>query len=304
MAERDWAGVLVIDKPSGPTSHDVVAAVRRLAGLRRVGHCGTLDPLATGVLVVCLGAYTRLSEWLSRGEKEYEATLFLGATSDTGDRQGQIVPRPGAPLPDPGTIAAAAAQFTGRIAQVPPVFSALKVDGVRSHRLARRRQAVALPARQVQVERLEVLGYQPPRLCLRVVCSAGTYIRSLAGDLGECLGCGAYVEALRRHRSGSLGLRDALTLEQLREVAACGGLEARMVPLRRALSGLSAVVLAPADLEVFACGGAVQSVQSPEGLPCAVFGQDERLWGIGRREGDRLRPVRVFAPAAAGQGRG
>lgn len=296
MNEVGREGVLVVDKPSGPTSHDVVALVRRLFGVRRAGHCGTLDPLATGVLVLCLGVYTRLSEWLSRGEKEYETTLFLGGRSDTGDRQGHIVPA-GVPLPQQAAIAAALPRFEGSIAQVPPAFSAVKINGVRSYRLARRHQEVRLEARQVQVSAIELLEYAPPRLQLRIACSAGTYIRSLAADLGEHLGCGAYVEELRRLRSGELDLAEALTVDQLREVAAGGGLEEKLIPPRRALAGLTAVVLAAGELEVFAHGGVVRGpAPLPQDQLCAVYGQDERLWGLGRPEAGQLRPVRVFAP--------
>ena len=157
-------GILVIDKEVGPTSHDVVARMRRILGMRRIGHCGTLDPLATGVLVLCLGPYTRLSEWISSGDKEYEATLRLGAESDTCDAQGQIEAVSDAPVPSDTDVARAVASFRGEIDQVPPAYSAVKVDGVRSYKLARRNQAVDLKARRVQIHDLRVAEYDYPRL--------------------------------------------------------------------------------------------------------------------------------------------
>jgi tRNA pseudouridine55 synthase len=292
--------VLVVDKSAGPTSHDVVAGVRRIFGLRRVGHCGTLDPLATGVLVVCLGAYTRLSDWLSQGEKEYDAVLALGGRSDTGDRQGTIEEVPGE-LPSREGIEAALRRFRGQIRQVPPAYSAVKVAGVRSYKLARSRQAVALEPREVEVGSLELLCYQPPLVGLRVRCSRGTYIRSLAADLGEVLGCGAYVDQLRRLRVGRLGLADAHTADQLRELSALGRLDQALVPLRRALGDLPAFELLPEEAQVFAHGGRVRSMGGPVAQgECAVYGEG-RLLGIGCLALGELRPLRVFgsqAPAA------
>ena len=294
MSERE--GVLVVDKTSGPTSHDVVAGVRRILNMRRVGHCGTLDPLATGILVICLGAYTRLSDWLSRGEKEYESVFFLGARSDTGDSQGKIEAST-QDMPDLGVIRAALRRFEGRIDQVPPAFSAVKVDGVRSYRLARQQQAVTLEARQVEIGPIEILEYQPPRLRVRIVCSRGTYIRSLAVDLGEALGCGAYVDALRRLRVGTMGLARAITLEQLRQVSEEGRTEEVLMPVQEALSQLPNLELNAAELQVFINGGRVRlSEPQLEGGEYAVYGSEGRLWGIGAWTAGQFYPLRVFVP--------
>ncbi|MBI2503108.1 MAG: tRNA pseudouridine(55) synthase TruB [Candidatus Latescibacteria bacterium] len=293
MGERD--GVLVVDKASGPTSHDVVAGVRRIFSMRRVGHCGTLDPLATGVLVVCLGAYTRLSDWLSKGDKEYESVFFLGARSDTGDRQGQIQVAAVQDHPGPAAVSSALQQFTGLIQQVPPAYSAIKVDGVRSYRLARRQQPVALDARQVEVKAIEVLAYRPPRLRLRILCSRGTYIRSLAMDLGEALGCGAYVEDLRRLRVGKLDLDRAYTLDQLQVLGSEDRLGEVLVPVPQALSQLPACELSPGQIQVFAHGGSLRpaGIWSRQG-ECAVYGAQGRLLGIGSWAEGELRPLKVF----------
>lgn len=293
MSERD--GVLVVDKTTGPTSHDVVAGVRQVFGMRRVGHCGTLDPLATGVLVVCLGAYTRLSDWLSKGDKEYETILVLGAHSDTGDRQGRIQLLTET-LPAAEAVVAALGQFKGMIQQVPPAYSAVKVDGVRSYRLARIQQPVVLAPRSVEVKNIEVLGYELPRLKLRICCSRGTYIRSLAADLGEALGCGAYVEELRRLRVGELQLQQAFTFDQLRELAAQDRLGEALIPIQQALGQLPACELSAAETQVFVHGGTLRPAgnELSDG-ECAVFSGEGHLLGIGNLDRGALRPQRVFA---------
>lgn len=302
MSERD--GILVVDKTTGPTSHDVVAGVRRLFGMRRVGHCGTLDPFATGVLVVCLGAYTRLSDCLGRGDKEYETLFVLGQTSDTGDRTGRLEAGPG-PLPAAGQVAETLDTFRGVIQQVPPAYSAVKVGGVRSYKMARSQQPLALEPRTVEIKEIAVLVNQPPHLRVRVRCSRGTYIRSLAVDLGAALGCGGHVAELRRTRSGSLGLGDGFNFDQLRTMATAGTLEEALVPVERALAGMPAWTLSASESQVFAQGGA----QRPEGMglldgECAVYAEG-RLLGLGQAMEGSLRPVRVFArPEAVAVGRG
>ena len=300
-------GILVIDKEVGPTSHDVVARMRRILGMRRIGHCGTLDPLATGVLVLCLGPYTRLSEWISSGDKDYDATLRLGALSDTGDAQGEIEAVSGAVAPSEAAVAQAVAHFRGEIDQVPPAYSAVKVDGVRSYELARRNQAVDLKSRRVQILDLRVAEYDYPRLCVHVGCSKGTYIRSLARDLGSSLGCGAYVEALRRTRVGGLDLGSALSVNEVEAAAARGEVADCLVPPIRALDGLSTVRLEPSQLEIFEHGGRVtidgDSVTQASRVPeCAVLDTRERLRGVARwiDGGRTLRPLKVLPRPGGG----
>ncbi|MFC1526523.1 tRNA pseudouridine(55) synthase TruB [Candidatus Latescibacterota bacterium] len=288
-------GILVIDKESGPTSHDVVKVLRRVLGMRRVGHCGTLDPLATGVLVACFGRYTRLCDWIGTGEKEYEATLRLGAVSDTGDAEGKVTQVEGAPLELP-VVAEALVPFRGWIDQVPPAHSAVKVRGVPSYRLARRQQAVTLEARRVEVKQLEVVDYEYPQLKLRLTCSRGTYVRSLAADLGESLGCGAHVTALRRLRVGQLSLHDAVTVASLEGSPDSEGTWRRhLAPEGRALAHMPPATLGAAASRSFVHGGSVTAT-GPADQACVVSNESGCLLGIGRwTEGGRaLKPESVL----------
>ncbi len=283
-------GVLVVDKPTGPTSHDVVARTRRVLGIRRVGHCGTLDPLATGVLVLCVGPMTRFSRWLTGGDKEYEACFRLGATSDTDDALGEITETPAAePIPR-SEIQTALKGFLGVIDQVPPEHSAVRVRGVRSYHRARRKEATGLVPRPVRVDRFEIVGYEPPRLRVRVLCGQGTYIRSLARDLGQALGCGGLVVKLRRLRVGALTIRDAVEWGALeRQTAADMFLSAR-----RALCGvLGFVEIDGRGAEAFFHGQPVPIDACPGER--AVF-HEAGFLGVGRVDEERrLRPLRVVA---------
>lgn len=207
-------GILNINKPRGITSHDVVDRVRRLARQRRVGHAGTLDPLATGVLLICLGSATRLAEFLMNSPKHYRAHIRLGITTDTLDAEGTVVSRRPVEV-GREEVERALEHFRGPILQVPPMFSALKRDGRPLYRLARRGETVERPPRPVEIYRLELVEWSPPDLVLEVLCSPGTYIRSLAHDLGETLGCGAYLAGLTRLASGDFRLEDAVELDVL-----------------------------------------------------------------------------------------
>jgi len=207
-------GILCVDKPPGPTSHDVVSRIRRLAGTRKVGHGGTLDPLASGLLVLAIGRATRLLEYVLGQPKEYQALVRLGYTSNTYDGEGELV--------DSGTVdvtesqlATALARFRGDIRQTPPMYSAIKQQGKPLYELARQGIAVEREARRVTIYELELLSFEKPDITLRVRCSSGTYIRSLAHDLGQELGCGAYLAGLRRTGVGLLSLQEAAPLQNL-----------------------------------------------------------------------------------------
>src|SRR5262245_1264973 len=209
-------GFLNIDKPAGPTSHDVVVRVRRLAKQRRVGHAGTLDPAATGVLVVALGNATRLIEYVQeQTSKRYQALVQLGVTTATDDAEGEVLHESPVPHLALAEIDAQLVAFRGEIEQAPPQYSAIHHAGRRMHELARAGIIVDLPTRTVTIDRLVVLAWEPPLLTLDVTCSKGTYIRSLARDIGAAIGCGAHLQALRRLAVGTFEVEDAATLEQL-----------------------------------------------------------------------------------------
>lgn len=287
-------GILVVDKTVGPTSHDVVAIARRALQTRRIGHCGTLDPLASGVLVLCIGPLTRLSEWISRGDKEYEATFQIGSVSSTDDAQGEIQPTIGASIPSRQQIEEAMEPFQGDIEQIPPAHSAVKVAGVRSYKRARRNEDVVLKPRTVRVDRFEVLAFDAPLLRVLVACGKGTYIRSLARDLGMALGCGAYVETLRRLRIGTMRAEAAVSLEALQNADA-DTLRAQFVDPRTALQG----VLEPIELDEYAAqafvhGQAVSTGSDGENEERAVF-SGQSLLGVGQVSGGLVQPARVFA---------
>ena len=209
-------GFLNIAKPTACTSHDVVNAVRRLMGQRRVGHAGTLDPLATGVLVLGVGHGTRLIEYLAGTRKTYRAEILLGRTTTTDDSAGETLREQPVNVDD-AAVRAALGQFKGTIAQVPPVYAAVHIDGTRAYKRARRGEDVTLAPRQVTIHRLELLEIQLPLLSLELECSTGTYVRALARDLGEALGCGAHLAALTRTRVGAFSLADAVPLDALED---------------------------------------------------------------------------------------
>jgi tRNA pseudouridine55 synthase len=231
-------GVLVVDKPSGPTSFDVVRRITRAArlrGVRRVGHGGTLDPLASGVLPICVGEGTKLAGFLLDADKEYEVTIRLGAETDTYDAAGVITAQHDASGVDEARVRAALPAFTGAIEQRPPIYSALKRDGRPLYAYARAGEAVEIAARAVTIHELALTSFDGPEaVSLRLRCSKGTYVRSLAFDLGRALGVGAHVTALRRTRSGPFGLADARTLDAV--LAALAGASEAALP-----------VIAPAD---------------------------------------------------------
>ncbi len=242
-------GVLIIDKPRGLVSMRAVERVRRVLRTKRAGHAGTLDPAATGVLPVCLGQATKLASLLLDGDKEYLATVRLGLETDTYDLEGRTLRRAEVPSLTPGEIEAALGTFRGTIRQRPPVFSAIRHQGERLYKKARRGEVVQVPEREVAIYELELISSEPPDLELRVVCGKGTYIRSLAADLGRALGCGGALAALRRTRVGSLALDRAVTLEELAELAKKGELDRVLIPPARAVAHLPAARLSPAAVD-------------------------------------------------------
>jgi len=282
------ASVVLVDKPAGPTSFGCVAKVRGALGGRKVkvGHAGTLDPFATGLLALLVGRATRLAPYLVGLDKRYRTTLQLGVRSDTGDTEGTLEPGDG-PLPDAAGLALACAGFVGTISQVPPATSAIKIDGKRAYALARAGVAVEMPAREVQVHALDVVGYDPElgRAVIDVRCSKGTYVRSLARDLGDALGCGAYCAELQRTAIGHLTLERAGSLA---EVAAdpLGG--AWRMPCGEALAHLPARSLDAAEREALLHGRTV-AAHGEEGPVRCMAGR--RLVCIAEANGAELRSL-------------
>jgi tRNA pseudouridine55 synthase len=289
-------GLLVLDKPGGMTSRE--ALDRALAWFPRgtkAGHTGTLDPLATGVLVLCLGSATRLTEYVQDMGKTYHAGVRLGACSDTDDADGTVVPVDGAAPPDRAALDVALRTFHGEISQVPPAYSAAKVAGRRAYDLARRGRDVALEARRVRIDGIDVLAYDYPRLEIEVRCGKGTYIRSLARDLGESLGCGGYVETLRRTRVGPFRVNDALPLD-----ADAATARAKVLPVSAALGELPRVAIVDAQAARLRQGQAVPADEAtaPAGSAVAVFDATGGLVAVARFDQARrlLRPEKVFPP--------
>lgn len=239
------SGVLNIDKPAGMTSHDVVDAARKILGIQRVGHTGTLDPQATGVLPLCVGRATRIAQYLTQADKEYVMTLRLGITTDTLDSAGREVARVEDLHVDRAALDAVLPQFLGEIQQVPPIFSAKKHRGERLYRLARRGQDVPRPPVPVRIHSLEVLAFEPPFVRLRVSCSKGTYARALCDDVGRALACGGHLYDLVRTRSGRFVLEEALSLAALEERVRQGRLLEILIPMAEALAHLPAVRVLP-----------------------------------------------------------
>lgn len=290
-------GILPVDKPVGPTSHDVVARARRALGTRKVGHTGTLDPFASGLLLLCVGSATRLSPYLTHLDKTYEAEALLGVTTDTLDREGEVQSvREGAEAVTSDALDAAVASLRGPQDQRPPVYSAKKIGGEAAHRRARRGESVTLAPVPVVVHALDLLDRDGPRVRFRVRCSSGTYIRALARDLGEALGVGAHLTALRRTAVGGFAVDDAVPGDALDAVPP-GAWIAPADALARA--GLPTFEVAPGDAALLAqgrtvaCGGS--KVASP-GDPVAAV-EAGRLLAVGEVEGDRFQPRRVFVPS-------
>jgi tRNA pseudouridine55 synthase len=301
-------GILVVDKPMGITSHDVVALVRRLAATKRVGHGGTLDPFATGVLPVFLGRGTRVVEFHLADRKAYRATVCFGASSTTDDLEGELTPAT-APAPTRDAVEAALPAFTGAIEQRPPAFSAIKVAGRRAYAMARAGETVELATRTVTIERIDLVDWDDrdpdrPIAVIDVACTAGTYIRALARDLGEHLGGGAYLGALRRTAAGPFTTDDAIPLDEIRTAAADGPepLIALLAPIELGLERFPAVSLTVDEVTAVSRG---QFVRPGEGFaPGAeryrLHGPGGELVAIAQAAGPgRLAPDKVLVSAPA-----
>lgn len=272
------SGVLVVDKPIGLTSHDVVQVIRRGTGIRRAGHTGTLDPRASGVLVVLVGPAVRLSEYVSASDKRYQATIRLGTSTDTYDSEGTVT----------STASTASIEdiseeqfneilqtFVGEIEQVPPPYSAVKVKGRKAYDMAREGEEVDLAPRMINVYSLDILEWAPPEAVIDVYCSSGTYVRSLANDLGKALGTGAYLVGLRRTKSGRFTLRDAVPLRRLQEAFDAGNWYRYLIPAAEALADWPMIELDADQVELVRHGHRVPAEAGQTGWARGVSSQGD-----------------------------
>lgn len=269
------SGVLVVDKPIGLTSHDVVQIIRRGTGIRRAGHTGTLDPRASGVLVVLIGPAVRLSEYVAASDKRYQATIRLGSSTDTYDSEGSVTEtRPWENITEE-EFNRVLQKFVGEIEQVPPPYSAVKVKGKKAYELAREGEEVELSPRIIKVYHLEVLEWAPPEVVIDVYCSSGTYVRSLANDLGRELGCGAHLIGLRRTRSGKFTLRDAIPLRKLQEAFETGTWYRYLIPAAEALSDWPMIELDADQVELVRHGHRIPGEPNEKGWARGVSQQGD-----------------------------
>ncbi len=279
---RDLHGIVLLDKPLGLSSNQALQAVRRLLRAAKGGHTGALDPLATGLLPLCFGEATKLAGSLLGARKAYVAECRLGITTDTADREGEIVQQRPVPVLDEAIIEAALAPLRGRIWQVPPMYSALKRDGERLYAKARRGENVEVPPREVEVHRLDLFGRSADTLQLQVECGSGTYVRSLAVDLGERLGCGAHLTALRRLWVEPFREPDMLTLEQLQQAAGQGdeALLACLLPVAAGLAQLPTLRLDDAQSMAISRGQPIVLADSSGSGRCAAYASDGALLAL------------------------
>lgn len=286
-------GVLPVDKPVGPTSHDVVAMARRGLKTRRVGHTGTLDPFASGLLLLCIGQATRLAEYLTDLPKTYRATIRLGVTTETDDLLGAVIEsHPGAQDLPEERVREALRQQTGEILQLPPRYSAKKVGGERLYAAARRGVELERTAVPVTIHRLEILEMVLPEIEIEVECSSGTYIRAIARDVGESLGVGGHLTALRRTRVGSHHVDDAISQDAFGDE---GAVAASTISLPDAVAHLPTVLVDERGEKALSYGQFLDAPEhAPAETPLALLSGDGRLLAIGERDGSRIRPRKVL----------
>jgi tRNA pseudouridine55 synthase len=289
------SGVLVVDKPVGLTSHDVVQIIRRGTGIRRAGHTGTLDPRASGVLVVLIGPAVRLSEYVSASDKRYQATIRLGSSTDTYDAEGRVTNYSEVENISEEQFEETLEQFIGEIEQVPPPYSAIKVQGRKAYEMAREGEEVSLEPRTIQVYSLELLEWAPPEVVIDVFCSSGTYVRSLANDLGKELGSGAHLIGLRRTKSGRFTLRDAVPLRRLQEAFVAGDWYKYLIPAAEALADWPMVELDGDQVELIRHGHRIPAEEGIEGWARGVSEQGDLVALLEvDKESNEWQPRKVF----------
>jgi tRNA pseudouridine55 synthase len=292
----DLDGILLIDKAAGWTSHDVVAKARGITGQRRIGHTGTLDPMATGLLIACLGKATRLVEYMTLHEKRYEGEITLGFATDTDDAEGTVVSQRPVPPITPGQLREIERAFTGTLQQRPPAYSAVKVDGQRAYAAARRGNALELAAREVMVYRLELEPLAPDLLRVRVHCGSGTYVRSLARDIGEALGCGAHLSKLRRTHAGGFSVADAITLDDLVRLTSASELAQVLRQPDDGIIDFDAAIVSETTAASIAAGITATPGAAVRAADVArIYETSGRFIAVGRVASDgQIRPLKVF----------
>lgn len=287
-------GILLLDKPVGMTSNAALTRTKRVLGIKKAGHTGTLDPLASGLLVLCFGEATKVAGYLLDAEKAYEATVFLGIATDTEDGEGEVTARADVPALSGDDIEKVLDAFRGEIEQIPPMHSALKHQGRRLYELARKGEEVERPARRVTILELNLIDYTAPELKIEVRCTKGTYIRSLARDIGQAIGCGAHLTALRRTASTPFSIDNAVGLEALDEMEPE---QARnlLQPPDDALAHLPEVALDEVQATRLRQGQRLAGLPEPHDGMVRVYAPDVFM-GIGQMDGEgRLQPKRLFA---------
>lgn len=294
-------GILNVYKEAGFTSHDVVAKLRGICRQKKIGHTGTLDPEAVGVLPVCLGSGTKLCDMLTDKSKEYEAVLLLGQVTDTQDVTGTVLEEHEVTVDEEQAVEAIRS-FVGAYEQIPPMYSALKVNGKRLYELARAGKEVERKGRRVEIHSIEILSVSLPEITFRVACSKGTYIRTLCHDIGQKLGCGGTMKSLKRTRVGIFTIDGTLKLSQLEELAAQGRLEEKVIPVEAMFTELPVLTVKDAFVRLiengnaFYPGQAEESVRTPDGGQVRVYDRKGRFYGIYAfsEEKERYQPVKMF----------
>lgn len=286
-------GIIIIDKPLGRTSHDMVYEMRKVTGIKKIGHTGTLDPMATGVLPVCIGSATKMADMLTLSDKSYIAELVLGRTTDTQDADGKVLTECEVNCSEE-EIRCAVNSFVGEIEQVPPMYSAIKQNGKKLYELARQGIEVERKPRKVTINSIDILEISGERVKIDVSCSKGTYIRTLCEDIGKKLGVGAYMNTLRRTRTGQFTIEESHTLSEIKELKENGGIESIIIPADRMFAEYPAVMLNPKQVKSVTNGVAMTYREGQEGQTYRVYDNENKFLCISRITDGRLKLIKSF----------
>lgn len=286
-------GIIIIDKPLGRTSHDMVYEMRKVTGIKKIGHTGTLDPMATGVLPVCIGSATKMADMLTLSDKSYIAELVLGRTTDTQDADGKVLTECEVNCSEE-EIRCAVNSFVGEIEQVPPMYSAIKQNGKKLYELARQGIEIERKPRKVTINSIDILEISGERVKIDVSCSKGTYIRTLCEDIGKKLGVGAYMNTLRRTRTGQFTIEESHTLSEIKELKENGGIESIMIPADRMFAEYPSVTLNPKQVKSVTNGVAMTYREGQEGQTYRVYDNENKFLCISRITDGRLKLIKSF----------